>query len=135
MTPRSQFSCERENNFITAQAGTLAAGDLSVLELLDFLIKLSNACDRAGARNYTGSKWRPAILGSMDCRQTESEALRQIADAVHRPVQSVRDLRPAARCGEGLTFMLMGGGGGMYVNVAYQIVVHRYCLLPSSSTA
>ena len=26
----------------------------------------SNACDRAGARNYTGSNWRPAILGSMD---------------------------------------------------------------------
>ena len=25
----------------------------------------SNACDRAGARNYTGSKWRPAILGSV----------------------------------------------------------------------
>ena len=26
-----------------------------------------HACDQAAARNYTGSKWRQIILGSMDC--------------------------------------------------------------------
>ena len=45
----------------------------------------------------------------------------EIADAVHRPAQSLRDSQLAARRGEGLTYMEMGEG--MYVNVAYQIAV------------
>ena len=44
---------------------------------------MSDACYRAGARNYFGSKWRPAILGSV-----HSSRLLSTCD-LHRPLNFV----------------------------------------------
>ena len=55
-------------------------------------------------------------------------SLCEIADAVHRPAESIRDSRPAARRGERLTYMEMGEG--IYVNVAYQIAVKNDAAVP-----